>query len=66
MSQRASDPTLEALRIKLRDEMNEVTNSMARGGCVTFEAYQNDIGKIEGLAFAERELLDLDERMGSH
>jgi hypothetical protein len=43
--------------------MNEVTDHIAIGGCKDMEEYSRNVGIIQGLAHAERTLLDLDERM---
>ena len=47
------------LRDQLRRYMNDITDSLATGSAKTFEQYQRQVGKIEGLAIAERELLNL-------
>lgn len=39
--------------------MNEVTDQVATGKCADFGIYQKLCGVIEGLAYAERDLLDL-------
>ena len=39
--------------------MNERADDLAMGGASSFDAYQKMVGIIEGLATAERELLDL-------
>jgi|TARA_B100000073_G_scaffold299885_1_gene265979 hypothetical protein len=39
--------------------MNELTDNLALGSAKTFEDYQRTVGQIEGLAIAERELLNL-------
>jgi hypothetical protein len=49
----------ELLRKHLRDRMNDVTDSMATGACQDFAAYRRMNGVIEGLAYAERMLLDM-------
>lgn len=49
----------EALRKRLRDDMNNFTDDMATGQCASFEAYKELCGVIRGLAIAERHLLDL-------
>lgn len=43
--------------------MNEISDHMSTGGCSNIEEYQRCVGTIQGLAYAERLLLDLDERM---
>ena len=46
-------------RKQLRQYMNELTDSVALGNAKNFEEYQRFVGQIEGLAIAERELLNL-------
>jgi hypothetical protein len=43
--------------------MNEIADAVATGGAQNFDEYQKMVGVIEGLALAERELLDLVEAM---
>jgi hypothetical protein len=50
---------IEAMRKKLRDDMNNYTDDLANGQCVDFATYKELCGVIRGLAFAERHLLDL-------
>jgi hypothetical protein len=54
---------LELLRKKFRERMNEVTDMVATGKCADFGEYQKLCGVIEGLAYAERDLLDLAETL---
>ncbi|CAB4169519.1 hypothetical protein UFOVP1302_26 [uncultured Caudovirales phage] len=54
---------LEYLRKKIRDIMNEQADHIATGGASDWADYRYNIGLIEGLAKAERELLDLQERL---
>jgi hypothetical protein len=49
------------LRDKIRKDMNDYTDDMANGVCGDFAAYQKLCGVIQGLALAERHLLDLVE-----
>ena len=49
------------LRDKLRSDMNNYTDDLATGMCGDFAAYQKLCGIIQGLALAERHLLDLVE-----
>lgn len=49
----------EQLRKALRAKMNDYADMLAGGGAQSFEAYKETVGVITGLAFAERELLDL-------
>ena len=54
---------ITALRNKLRSDMNNYTDDLANGQCTSFEQYKELCGVIRGLAFAERHLLDLAEKM---
>lgn len=49
----------ETVRSILRKYMNEQTDNVALGGAQSFEDYNRLVGQIEGLAIAERELLNL-------
>lgn len=49
------------LRKRLRQHLNELADHMAGGGCKSWDDYRNAAGKVEGLALAERELLDMIE-----
>ena len=42
--------------------MNERADDLAMGGASSFDEYQKMVGVIEGLAIAEREVLDLTEK----
>jgi hypothetical protein len=53
----------EVLRKKLRDRMNGIADAVSTGSCRNYEEYQRLCGVIEGLAHAERDLLDLKEAM---
>jgi len=63
MSITVNDPTLKALHEQVRERMNLLTDAMAEGSCEDFPAYRHLVGKIDGLAEAERMLLDLDDAM---
>ena len=54
---------MEAMRNKLRTDMNNYADDLANGQCTSFEQYKELCGVIRGLAFAERHLLDLAEHM---
>lgn len=54
-----ADRFAQALREKIRELMNEYTDSIALGSALSFDQYQRMVGQIEGLAIAERELLSL-------
>ena len=51
------------LRSKLREDMNNYTDDMAGGACQSYEQYQKLCGVIQGLALAERYLIDLADKM---
>jgi hypothetical protein len=46
----------------IRDMLDRRTDHVTTGGCSDFPDYKYHTGFIEGLSFAERELLDLVER----
>ena len=51
------------LREQIRTDMNNYTDDLANGVCQTFDQYQKLCGVIQGLALAERYLLDLAEKV---
>jgi hypothetical protein len=53
----------DVLRKKFRDRMNDIADAVSTGTCRSYEEYQRLCGVIEGLAHAERDLLDLKETM---
>ena len=57
--QTASNNLAEFLRKSLRQQMNDMADHIAGGGCIDFSEYKRCCGIVEGLARAERELLDL-------
>jgi hypothetical protein len=64
------DNILATLKDRLRRDMNELADYMAGGGCLSSEdpgkvalAYARNAGKVEGLAMAERTLLDILEEI---
>ena len=54
---------VRVLREKLRTDMNHYADDLAGGSCRTFEEYQKLCGIIQGLALAERYLLDLAQKV---
>jgi len=50
---------LEQLRKELRQLMNDLADDIATGAAEDFSAYQKMVGKVEGLAIAERLILDV-------
>ena len=59
----SEQPLFEVFQKNLRTRMNEIADAVATGGAQNFDEYQKMVGVIEGLALAERELLDLVEAM---
>lgn len=51
------------LREKIRIDMNNYADDLAGGVCRSFDEYQKLCGVIQGLATAERHLLDLAEKV---
>ena len=51
------------LREQIRKDMNNYADDLAGGQCRSFEEYQKLCGVIQGLAIAERYLLDLAEKV---
>lgn len=63
MSDIINDGLLALLRKKIRDHMNNMADNLSTGNATSFDEYKRQCGVIEGLAIAEREILDLDERI---
>ena len=51
------------LRDKLRTDMNNYADDLAGGACRSFDDYQKLCGIIQGLALAERYLIDLAQKV---
>jgi hypothetical protein len=51
------------LREKIRFDMNNYADDLAGGSCRSFDEYQKLCGVIQGLAIAERHLIDLAEKV---
>jgi hypothetical protein len=62
----SDESILDYLRKKIRDIMNEHADFVATGAASDWAEYRQHVGIIEGLAKAERELLDLEERLRQH
>lgn len=58
-----ADDVLSVLKRKLRNEMNELADHLALGSAKDIEEYRKVCGMIEGLAWAEREVIDIEERL---
>jgi hypothetical protein len=54
---------LTLLRQNLRREMNDIADDVSTGACQDFADYKHRVGVVEGLARAERALLDLQEKI---
>jgi hypothetical protein len=51
------------LRDQIRKDMNNYADDLAGGVCRTFDEYQKLCGVIQGLAIAERYVIDLAEKV---
>jgi hypothetical protein len=56
------DAWLELLNKQIRKDMNQYADDIATGQCQSFEEYKRLCGVIQGLALAERLLIDLAEK----
>lgn len=63
MTIHVSNNVLSGLHKAIRELMNDRADHVSGGGCKDYSEYSHSCGVIEGLAMAERELLDLNERM---
>lgn len=54
---------VRVLREKVRTDMNNYADDVATGRCQDFASYQKLCGLIQGLAVAERHILDLVEKV---
>lgn len=53
----------EVFRENIRERMNEITDDVATGSAKDYADYMKKVGVITGLALAEREFLDIMERV---
>jgi len=58
-----SEDVLTILRKKIRDQMNDIADHISLGSAKDIEEYRKMCGVIEGLAWTEREIIDLDGKM---
>lgn len=56
------DAWLELLKKQIRKELNQYADDISMGQCNSFDEYKRLCGVIQGLALAERILLDLAEK----
>lgn len=50
---------LDVIRGKIRERMNDISDAMTDGACKSYDHYRYACGVIEGLAHAERDILDM-------
>ena len=60
-----SDNVLLLLKQKLRVQMNELADHLALGSAKDMEEYRKICGIIEGLAWAEREVIDIEDKLNT-
>jgi hypothetical protein len=53
---------LSLIRRKIREHMNELADDLAMGSAKDYAEYRYLTGMISGLALAERDILDIEER----
>ena len=58
-----SEDVLSLLKKKIREQMTEVADHLAVGSAKEVEEYRKMCGIIEGLAWAEREIIDIEDRL---
>jgi len=54
---------IDVIQKKIRERMNDMADALANGSCGSFEEYKRMCGVIEGLAYVERDILDLRKRI---
>ena len=59
----SSEDVLLLLRKKIRTQMNELADHLAIGSAKDMEDYRKVCGIIEGLAWTEREVIDLESKL---
>ena len=58
-----SEDVLLLLKRKIRVQMNEIADHLALGSAQDMEEYRKMCGIIEGLAWTEREIIDLNDKL---
>ena len=58
-----SEDVFSLLKKKIRTQMNELADHLAVGSAKNMEEYRKITGIIEGLAWTEREVIDLEQKM---
>ena len=59
------DDGASKLRAMIRARLNDHADALANGSAPDYPSYMKIVGIIEGLALAERDLLDLSEDLDS-
>ena len=58
-----SEDVFSVLKKKIRNQMNDLADHLAVGSAKDIEEYRKITGIIEGLAWTEREVIDLEDRL---
>ena len=58
-----SDDVLVLLKSKIRVQMNEIADALSVGSAKNMEEYRKMCGIIEGLAWTEREIIDIEDKL---
>ena len=58
-----AEAVLSLLKKKIRIQMNELADHLAIGSAKNIEEYRRVCGTIEGLAWAEREVIDIEIKL---
>lgn len=52
---------LNTVKRKIREDLNDLADALATGHAHDYAEYRHMVGKVEGLAQAERHIIDLEE-----
>jgi|TARA_R110000751_G_scaffold13121_2_gene44409 hypothetical protein len=58
-----SEDVFSVLKKKIRNQMNDLADHLAVGSAKDIEEYRKITGIIEGLAWTEREVIDLEDKL---
>ena len=58
-----SEDVFSVLKKKIRNQMNDLADHLAVGSAKDIEEYRKITGIIEGLAWTEREGIDLEDKL---
>ena len=58
-----AEDVLSLLKKKIRTQMNELADHLAIGSAKNIEEYRKICGTIEGLAWVEREVIDIETKL---